>query len=55
MVTHEMNFARKVANRVVFMEDGYIVETGPSEVFFANPKEKRSQEFLKMFTQNKQE
>ena len=53
VVTHEMNFARKVANRVVFMEDGYIVETGPSEEFFSNPKEKRSQEFLRMFSQNK--
>ena len=53
VVTHEMNFARKVANRVVFMEDGYIVETGPSEEFFANPKEKRSQEFLRMFNANK--
>ena len=46
VVTHEMNFARKVANRVVFMEDGFIVESGPSEEFFANPKEKRSQEFI---------
>ena len=46
VVTHEMNFARKVANRVVFMEDGYIVESGPSEEFFAHPKEKRSQEFI---------
>ena len=46
VVTHEMNFARKVANRVVFMEDGYIVESGPSEEFFTNPKEKRSQEFI---------
>ena len=53
VVTHEMNFARKVANRVVFMEDGYIVETGQSEEFFANPKEKRSQEFLRMFNANK--
>ena len=55
VVTHEMNFARKVANRVVFMEDGYVVESGPSEDFFSNPKEKRSQEFLKMFTQNNQQ
>ena len=53
VVTHEMNFARKVANRVVFMEDGYIVESGPSEQFFSNPKEKRSQEFLRMFNNNK--
>ena len=53
VVTHEMNFARKVANRVVFMEDGFVVESGPSEEFFANPKEKRSQEFLRMFANNK--
>ena len=53
VVTHEMNFVRKVANRVVFMEDGYIVESGPSEEFFASPKEKRSQEFLRMFQNNK--
>ncbi len=46
VVTHEMNFARKVANKVVFMEDGYIVESGPSEEFFSHPKEKRSQEFI---------
>ena len=49
VVTHEMNFARKVANRVVFMEDGYIVESNTSEEFFSNPKEKRTQEFLRMF------
>ena len=53
VVTHEMNFARKVANRVVFMEDGYVVESGSSEEFFSNPKEKRSQEFLRMFANNK--
>ena len=53
VVTHEMNFARKVANRVVFMEDGYVVESGSSEEFFAHPKEKRSQEFLRMFANNK--
>ena len=53
VVTHEMNFAKKVANRVVFMENGYIVESGTSEEFFSNPKEKRSQEFLRMFSGNK--
>ena len=53
VVTHEMNFARKVANRVVFMEDGYVVESGSSKEFFLNPKEKRSQEFLRMFANNK--
>ncbi len=38
VVTHEMEFARKVANWVVFMEDGVIVEEGTSEEFFSNPK-----------------
>ena len=49
VVTHEMNFARNVANKVVFMEDGYIVESGDSKEFFSNPKEKRTKEFLKNF------
>ena len=45
-VTHEMGFAREVADRVLFMDDGVIVEEGtPAEVFGA-PKEKRTQEFL---------
>lgn len=48
VVTHEMNFARKVANRVVFMEDGFVVESGPSEDFFTNPKEERTRAFLKI-------
>lgn len=47
VVTHEMGFARDVANHVVFMEDGYIVEEGKPEDIFTNPKEKRTQEFLK--------
>lgn len=47
VVTHEMGFARDVANHVVFMEDGYIVEEGKPEEIFKNPKEKRTQEFLK--------
>ena len=47
VVTHEMNFARNVANKVIFMEDGYIVESGDSKSFFTHPKEKRTKEFLK--------
>lgn len=47
VVTHEMNFARNVANKVIFMEDGYIVESGDSKSFFSHPKEKRTKEFLK--------
>lgn len=46
IVTHEMGFAREVADRVVFMDDGYIVETGTAEEIFTNPKEKRTIDFL---------
>jgi polar amino acid transport system ATP-binding protein len=46
VVTHEMGFARKVAQRVVFMDQGAIVESGTPEEFFANPKTDRSQAFL---------
>ena len=45
-VTHEMGFARAVANRVVFMADGEIVEEAPPEEFFAAPKHRRTQTFL---------
>src|SRR6478735_8006750 len=46
VVTHEMGFARKAANRVVFMADGQIVEEAPPEGFFTNPKSHRAQDFL---------
>ncbi len=46
VVTHEMGFAREVADRVVFMADGQIVEVGPPEHFFTNPQEERTQLFL---------
>ncbi len=46
VVTHEMGFAREVADRVVFMADGTIVEVGPPEHFFTNPQEDRTQLFL---------
>ena len=45
-VTHEMGFAREVSDRVIFMEDGSIVEVGTAEHFFTNPTEKRTQLFL---------
>ena len=48
VVTHEMDFARKVANWVVYMEDGVIVEEGPSQEFFSNPKKERTRTFLRM-------
>ena len=46
VVTHEMGFAREVANRVIFMDGGHIVEQGPSEAFFAAPKQERTKAFL---------
>ena len=46
VVTHEMGFARKVADRVVFMDEGRIVEEGPPEAFFARPANPRTQAFL---------
>jgi general L-amino acid transport system ATP-binding protein len=46
VVTHEMGFAREVADRVVFMAEGQIVEVGPPEHFFTDPQEERTKEFL---------
>ena len=48
VVTHEMDFARKVANWVVYMEDGVIVEEGPSKEFFSQPKSEKTMAFLHM-------
>ena len=45
-VTHEMGFARSVADNVVFMDEGEIVETGPPSTFFDNPKSDRTKLFL---------
>ena len=45
-VTHEMGFARQVADRVIFMDDGRIVEEGSPEHFFTNPTEERTKAFL---------
>ncbi len=46
VVTHEMGFAREVADRVIFIDDGVIVEEAPPEEFFANPKSPRLKDFL---------
>lgn len=46
VVTHEMGFAREVADRIVFMDQGQIVEESPPEQFFASPKEERARTFL---------
>jgi glutamate/aspartate transport system ATP-binding protein len=45
-VTHEMGFARKVANRVIFMDQGRIVEDATKEDFFGTPRSERAQQFL---------
>ncbi len=46
VVTHEMAFAREVANRVIFMDQGEIIESGPAAMFFANPEQERTRAFL---------
>jgi polar amino acid transport system ATP-binding protein len=45
-VTHEMGFARQVADRVIFMDRGEILEMGPPDTFFENPKNERLKNFL---------
>ncbi|WP_315068290.1 amino acid ABC transporter ATP-binding protein [uncultured Clostridium sp.] len=46
VVTHEMGFAKQVADRIVFMDGGQIIEEGVPEVFFSNPKNERAKSFL---------
>jgi glutamate/aspartate transport system ATP-binding protein len=46
VVTHEMGFARRVANRVIFMDEGAIVEDTPKDTFFTKPKSERAAQFL---------
>jgi polar amino acid transport system ATP-binding protein len=46
LATHEMSFARDIANRVCFLDDGRILEEGPPEVIFTAPQEERTQQFL---------
>jgi L-cystine transport system ATP-binding protein len=50
VVTHEMGFAKKVANKVVFMEKGTVVEQGTPEAIFGQAKEERTREFLRQLT-----
>jgi len=45
-VTHEMGFAREVADRVLFMDEGKIIEEGSPEEIFGHPKEQRTKDFL---------
>jgi polar amino acid transport system ATP-binding protein len=46
VVTHEMGFAREVADSLIFMDDGYIVERGDAREVLTNPQERRTQAFL---------
>jgi ABC-type polar amino acid transport system ATPase subunit len=52
VVTHEMGFARKAADRMIFMDEGMIVETGPPENFFSQPKTDRCKLFLEQILQH---
>ena len=53
VVTHEMGFAREVSDRVVFMDQGVILEQGPPGQLFANPREIRTREFLSRYLEDK--
>ena len=53
IVTHEMAFAKDVSNRIIFMDDGVILEDTSPEELFENPKEARTKEFLKRYWDNK--
>ena len=48
IVTHEMRFAREVADRILFMDDGVIIEEGKPEQIFANPQNDRTRKFLEL-------
>jgi ABC-type polar amino acid transport system ATPase subunit len=50
VVSHEMGFAREVANRIIFMEDGDIVEAGPPEQLFTQAQQERTRRFLRRLT-----
>ena len=50
IVTHEMQFARAIADRIIFLEKGKIAEEAPPEQFFTDPKTQRAKDFLKTFT-----
>ena len=49
IVTHELQFARAIADRIIFMDKGVIAEEGTAEEFFNHPKTQRAQEFLNVF------
>ena len=49
IVTHEMQFARAIADQIIFLDEGEIVEASPPEVFFEQPKTERARRFLNIF------
>ena len=49
IVTHEMSFAKEIADRIIFMDDGRIIEEGTSEEIFSNPQNERTKRFLERF------
>ena len=49
IVTHEMEFARAIADRIIFLDEGKIIEEADPETFFTNPKTKRAKQFLNLF------
>ena len=51
LATHEMGFARDVANRVCFLHEGRVLESGPPAELFASPQEDRTRQFLDRVTQ----
>ena len=53
VVTHEMAFAKEVSDRVVFMDQGVILEQGSPREVFGNPKESRTREFLSRYLEDK--
>ena len=52
IVTHEMGFAREVGNRVLFMDEGKVVEQGTPEEIFGNPQKQETRDFLARFRNN---
>lgn len=51
IVTHEMKFAKDIADQIIFMADGKMIESGPPEVIFHEPREERTKQFLKRFNE----
>ena len=55
VVTHELGFARNVSSKVIFIENGAVVEEGPSAQVFENPRQERTSAFLRTILQHEKE